>query len=394
MESRPEAVVVVRTSLVTLALLAGVASGQPTDAEIIGHDESWRVDDVELRAEYLSQRGHGYQSQDGPIAGPGSEAMGVFEPYALVTVHQNDKITHEITAPVDIISAASPDAVDATTQASRRNESEDLEVRSTFKLWDHDLLTTRVGAHHEEPMSSGSIGAGWRHSLADDNATIGANANITIDGFDDHDHYGDYLGKTARETFNLNLTGSQLLSPTTVIDGGYGVTFQHGTLDTGWNAVPVAGGALSNEILPSDRVRHALSVRLAQHVPATRSTLKLWYRAYLDDFGIQAHSVELAAYQYVVPWLYVRGAYRYHHQTGADFFTTQLPMFYDNTALHTADSDLAPFSANEWSVQVAMVRGRTPGSLHDWSFGAEVLRYWRSNDLQITVVSLTVGRRM
>src|SRR5262249_17340613 len=175
---------------------------------IIGRDDGWRVEDVELRTTYITQRGHGFQSQDGPLGTPGSEAMGVFEPYALVRVRQSDTITHEITVPVDIISAASPDAVDATTSASRRNESVDLDVRSTIKLSERDTLTTRLGGHYEEPMSSGWLGAGLRRGLADDNAAIGVNANITIDGFDDHDHYGDYLGKTARHNFNLNASAS------------------------------------------------------------------------------------------------------------------------------------------------------------------------------------------
>jgi CO/xanthine dehydrogenase Mo-binding subunit len=40
------------------------------------------------------------------------------------------------------------------------------------------------------------------------------------------------------------------------------VTYQHGTLRTGWNAVPTADGMLTDEVLPRDRVRHAASVRI------------------------------------------------------------------------------------------------------------------------------------
>ena len=39
-----------------------------------------------------------------------------------------------------------------------------------------------------------------------------------FDVFDDHDHFGTYLGKTGRATSSVNVGGSQLLSPTTVID--------------------------------------------------------------------------------------------------------------------------------------------------------------------------------
>jgi hypothetical protein len=402
MASQPEADVVVRTSaaLIIAVLAAGHVHAEPAasatadDRAILGDDPGWQIEDVELRSSYLSQRGHGYQAQGGAPGMPGSERMWIFEPSALITVRQSAAITHEITVPVDIITAASPDAVDATTAASRVNESVDLDVRTTIKQNDHDTLTTRVSAHYEEPLSSGTLGAGWRRSFADDNATFGITGSVTVDGFDGRNHIGDYLGKTSRETANANLSLAQLLSPTTTAEASYGITYQHGTLFDGWNSVQVDTGALADELLPRDRVRHALSLRLAQHLPATHSTLKAWYRAYLDNFGIAAHTIEVDAYQYLVPWLYVRGGYRYHHQTGADFFVTQLSAPYDPMALRTADSDLAPLSTNEVAIELAMVRGRTPAILRGWALGAEVVRYVRSNDLQITVVSLTVAKQL
>jgi hypothetical protein len=279
--------------------------------------------------------------------------------------------------------------------ASQRNESADIDIRTTIKATDVDTITTRFTGHGEEPLGSGTAGVGYRRSLADDNATIGVNGSLTLDIFDIRDQLGDYHGKTSRQTANANVTASQLLSPTTVLDGSYGITYQHGTLDpSGWNAVPVADHSEVEEILPHERVRHAWTVRLAQRIPATDSTVKLWYRYYRDDFGVRAHTIELAAYQYIVPWLYVRGSYRLHHQTGVDFFTTQLPLDYDHMAPRTADSDLAPFDANEWTAQIVMVRGRAPAGWRAWSLSAEVMHYWRTNDLQITTVSMSVGRTL
>ena len=390
MASRREVGVAARTSLLVLAVLAGraVADGEPDDSVIIGADPGWRIEDVQVRASYFDQRGHGYQSQDG--ATPGSEFMYMLQPSAVMTVRQNADIVHQVAVPIDAITAASPDAVDAMSSASRRNVAFDLDVRSKYKLTEHDTLTSRVMGHGEEPLGGGLIGLGWQRGLADDNATVTVNGSLGIDGFDDHDHFGDYLGKTARETVNLNVSGSQLLSPTTVIDGSYGVTYQHGTLRTGWNAVPTSDDLLTDEILPRNRTRQAVSVRLAQHVPLTHSTVKAWYRFYHDSFGTDAHTIETNAYQYVVPWLYLRGGYRFHRQDGVDFFTTAIEKPFASNALRTADSDLAPFDAHEWSVQIATVRGRGPFGV--WSFSAELLRYTRTNDLRITVGSLAFGR--
>lgn len=397
MGSPPEVVVAARTDTLAacalvLAVLRTPAHADPSDAEILGEDPGWSVESVELRSSFLDQRGRGFQVQGGGPGQPGSERMYVFQPSALIRLRQSARVTHEVTVPVDAITAASPDAVDATSSASRRNTSVDVDVRSTVILGDVETLTTRVAGHWEEPMGSGTLGAGYRRSLADDNATIGINGSLTIDGFDDHDRTGRYLGKTARETFSASITGSQLLSPTTMLDGSYGLTRQHGRLETTWNAVPTEDGNVTDEVLPRDRTRQAATVRIAQHVPITRSTLKGSYRYYRDDLGLRAHTVEGAYYQYLTPWLYARGSYRYHHQRGAEFFTTSLPLGFTGDDPRTADSDLASMHANEWTVQLSTLRERGP--LCAWSVSAELMRYTRSNDLRITVVSITVGRAL
>jgi len=390
--SPPEVGVAVRTrlALLVVAVIGGGAraDGDAIDADIIG-DRGWALEDFELRTTYLDQSGTGFQSQDGGT--PGGEAMTIIQPSALITVRQSERVVHQLGIPIDAITAASPDAVDATSSASRRNTAGDFDLRSTVKLDDDDTLSTRFVAHAEEWIGGGLVGAGWRRSLADDNATVSVNGTFGLDVFDNHDHFGSFLGKTARATGSINIGASQLLSPTTVIDGSYGATYQRGSLRTGWNAVPVENGSLEDEVFPRGRLRHALTVRVSQHVPVTHSTLKLRYRGYLDSFGLHAHTIEASVYQYIVSWLYVRGSYRFYDQNGVDFFTTSLPLGFDDDAtLRTADSDLAPMHAHEWTVSLATVRGRGP--LGKWSASAEVFRYQRSNDLQITAVSLGLGR--
>jgi hypothetical protein len=156
--------------------------------------------------------------------------------------------------------------------------------------------------------------------------------------------------------------------------------------------VPLANGQLISETFPDHRLRQDWTARISQNIPWTASTLKVWYRYYRDDFSVRAHSVEADAYQYIVPWLYLRGSYRFHTQTAVDFFTTDLPLSSNLNYPHTADSDLAAFDAYEWTAEVVFLRGRAPGALRPWTFSAEVLHYWRTNDLQLTTVSLTAQR--
>jgi hypothetical protein len=277
--------------------------------------------------------------------------------------------------------------VDATTGASRLNESGDLDVRSAIAASAHDTVLTRATVHVEEHVRGGTLGAGWRRGLAEDNAAITVNGNTTIDHFIHRDQHGNDLGNAWRATLNANVSAFQVLSPTTVIDGSYGFTHQRGDLSNGWNAVPRGMFTPTHEVLPRSRTRHAIAARLSQHIPFTASTLKVWYRFYGDDFGLRAHTVELDAYQYLTRWLYVRGGYRFHRQNAARFFTTDFVV--GDPPIRTADSDLAAFDAHEWSVQVATVR--LP-QLRRWSVTAELLRYARTNDLAITMVSLGLGR--
>ncbi len=384
--SPPEVGVAVRTSLALIAV-CGVASADTGDTEIIG-DRGWSLDSAELRTTYLDQTGRGFQSQDD--GSPGRETMFIVQPSLFLAVRQSDKITHTVTLPFDAISAASPDAVDATTSASKNNIAGDFDLRTTIKLDGNDTLTTRFLAHAEEWIGGGLIGAGWQRSLADDNATISVNGTFGVDVFDDHNRFGDFLGKASRVTGSVHASGSQLLSPTTVLDGSYGATYQRGELRTGWNAVPVEDGTLENEVFPDGRLRQVLTLRVSQHVPVTRSTAKLGYRGYVDSFGLQAHAIEASVYQYIVNWLYVRGSYRYYDQDGVDFYTEALPLGFTENTDRTADSDLAPLSSHEYSIQLKTVKERGP--LKKWSMSAELYRYTRSNSLEITAVSLGLGR--
>ena len=387
--SPPEVGVAVRTSLALIAAIGGSAAADTGDTEILG-DRGWSLESAELRTTYLDQTGRGFQSQDdGP---PGKETMYIVQPSLFLAVRQSDKITHTVTLPFDAITAASPDAVDATSSASRSNIAGDFDLRTTIKLDADDTLTTRFLAHAEEWIGGGLIGAGWQRSLADDNATISINGTFGADVFDDHNRFGDFLGKTSRVTASVHVGASQLLSPTTVLDGSYGATYQRGELRTGWNAVPVEDGTLENEVFPDGRLRQVLTLRVSQHIPVTRSTAKLGYRGYVDSFGLQAHAIEASVYQYLVNWLYVRGSYRYYDQDGVDFYTEALPLGFTQNTDRTADSDLAPLSSHEISIQLKTVKERGP--LKKWSMSAEVYRYTRSNSLEITAVSLGLGRAL
>ncbi len=377
------------TRLARLLLCLGVSTAavchaEPSsDAAILGQgSQSARIDEFRLRLSSFYQDGHGYQSKAGTLAGPGSERALIIQPQMLVGIRQSARIHHEVVIPIDIVSAASANALDVISHASAVNEAIGVELTSRFDLTDDDQLTSNLIWHEEEPFGSGSFGLGYSHAMADDNAVLGISGQATFDRFDYLQPNGDRHGRRNRTALNGNLNFSQLLSPTTVFEASYGLTFQQGTLETSYNSVPIEGGtSRTGELFPHSRTRHAAQARVAQHLPESHTTLRAAYRYYTDTFQLSAHTTEFELHQYLFPRLIARGSFRYYTQSGVDFFSSALPASESSLRPRTADSDLAPFHAQEYGLKLLwLARGQS-------SLDIGYFHYFRDNGLSANVLS-------
>jgi hypothetical protein len=355
---------------------------------------------------FFDQYGRGYQSKAGPPQGPGSERLMVWQPMGSLTIRQADpRFSHRVTMAVDILSSASADALDAVSSASRWNESLTLDATSTYQP-DEGALSIRYGIHLEEPWRSGFGGLGYSRSFNDDNTTMSASVIVVGDRFDELHPRGWNTRQATRLTVSDNLTLTQVLSPTTLLAASYGLTFQQGTLEQTWNSVYIAGydtyGCYDDpsqvqqydctnrrrERFPSTRTRHAVAGMLAQHIPLTRSTLKLHYRYYRDDVGLSAHTGMVSAYQWFGRRFYLRLRYRLHHQTGVDFYTRSISFDAPENLPATADSDLAPFFAHQGGVKAVVYITPPASPRGPQSLDVGYARYQRTNNLHMNVFSV------
>ena len=385
--TRPSALVA--ALFVVLAVAGGHArADEPlaTDA-IFGAPRPYSIESVRSRFTHFSQNGRGFQSQaDGP---PGSEELTVEQPQLEIVAHQGASITHRLWVPLDVITAASPDALDAVSTASRTNEAGTIDIASTWQATRATAATLHGGFHLEEPYRGWDLGAAFAHSFADDNAVVSASINVFYDWLDTFDLIGTRLIRAGRSTTNANLGITQLLSSTTVAHLDYGVTLQSGELGNTWNAVPLSTGTLAQEKLPTFRQRHAFVGRLAQWLP-WRGALHLYYRFYVDDWGMLAHSAEAQLYQRIGNLVWVRASYRVHQQSGVSFFATSAS---PTAALRSADSDLAPFVAQTFGGAVGVDLPMIP-RLRLVSVDVGYERYVRTNDLHVDIITIGVGFRL
>ena len=382
----------------SLALFCGDAHGGAEDAP----EEGWRVEEAHVRFNYFDQRGFGYQSQAGP--GPaGSERLRVYEPMFYVRARQNSKVTHTVILPIDVITSASTDAIDATTSASRHNEAGTLQIDTRVKATDDDTISFVYGGHVEEWFRSVFGGFGYTRDLAQDNATISARIDGSFDWFKPYGPWpGGVFPPGNRFDFRGGLSGnvevSQILSPTTWVKAGYGITWRKGDLLTPWNSVPflcdpdvtVCLGRVQ-EKFPRTRLRQTVSGLLAHYVPRTKSTVRASYRFYADDYDVRAHTLLAEIYQSVTERAVLSAHYRAYHQTAVYFWTTNLGLLeLDPNAPRTSDSDLARFWAHEWGAKV-LIQLTPPGRTDQHHADVYFNRYTRSNNLSVNVGSIGYG---
>jgi hypothetical protein len=385
---------VIQRALLLLALLLlplGVAAGDDSlsDAEILGPPSGMTVQSLRLRLSYYDQQGRGYQSQAQRAndAGPGSEALLVEQPQ-LELVATQGRLTHRLWLPVDIVTAASADALDVMSSASRKNEAGSFDLTTTYHANAATEGSLRAAVHFEEPFRSFQMGAGGSHSFAEDNTVVSASVNQALDEFDRFDIHGTRIGRVYRSSTNANLGLTQLLSQTTIGYLGYGGTIQAGELSNTWNAVPLSNGKLGREYLPRTRQRHALVGRVAQALPWD-GALHGAYRFYTDSWQIRAHTLESNLYQRLSRAFYLRLTYRFHSQTAPAFWSTAAE---PRASFRSADSDLADLRAHTLGAGAAMDLADL-GGVRELHIDLGYDRYFRSNDLRVNIYTCGVGFR-
>jgi hypothetical protein len=384
---------------VTLVALTGdVRADAPTspfpDAEILdSSSETLHLESVTTRLSAFEQNGTGYQSQAGPVLGAGSERLTVFEPQLEIVATQGDRLRHRVWLPFDVLTEASPNSIsrtrpDAISGASRHLESGTIDWSTTYKQSPALNLFMRSGVHLENPFRSWNVGIGASRAFANQSTVLSAGILGILDWFDRFYIDGTRHGRAQRSTTTGDLGVTQILTPSTVANLNYGLSAQEGELGNTWNSVPLSAGIRGPELLPTERVRHALVGRLAQFLP-WNGAFRGYYRFYADDWGIVAHSLEGQLMQRLTPTLYIGGLYRFHTQTGPYFFTTLAPL---DSTLRTADSDLAPLRSNTIGGKI-VGDVPLPGAVRILHFEVEYDRYFRSNDLTMNIATCAVGLR-
>lgn len=361
-----------------------------------GRLQAMSLDSVKFLLNFFSQDSDsGNQVYDNT----GKEDVTAFEPTLFIAANIDEETDIKANFVLDTWTAASDTAIDGETGASGGgigNQSRFAGQISYIKGDELNGHSYNLGVSTEYDYRSLSLGGSWTRSYAEDNFTFSVTPQLFLDKAKDFDlDTKTEIDFKSRTIWSLDLTGTQLLSPTDLIQFGYTHIQMNGMLNSIAGTVQVDTETTDpfgrkSEKMPSKRVRHALHSKWV-HSMSEISAFHLSYRYYQDDWDIQAHTLELGArFSFAQEQYFLMPTIRYYDQTAADFFATS----FESEKKHmTSDSDLEKFNSMRYGLAFSSESNPIKVFGYDsnlqWSVGAYHTE--RSNDMKHQVFQFGIG---
>ena len=244
----------------------------------------------------------------------------------------------------DVVSSASIDVVSNAT--ARMN---DFRSEITAGLVQKLHNTTLSGSYVysvENDYQSHNVDLGFAQDMFEKNSTLAIGATFSAN---DVYRTGDQSFHRKLTVGGISASWTQVLNRATIAQLSYSFSYGNGYWASPYRFVRVETNDFSQilfkvpETEPNERFRHAAVIGLNRHL-FSDTALQGDYRLYLDNWGVQSHTIQL---RYFVTWgdVTLRLRERFYYQSGASFFRPH----YTASTLQpfvTADRELSTFWSN------------------------------------------------
>ena len=255
-------------------------------------------------------------------------------PMAWLNAPLDDKTELSGSVTYDSVSGASPWYLSTVSGASGKGIDEQrraMDAKLT-RLFDKFSLGISGAVSTEHDYLSRSVGIDARTDSEDRNTTYAAGFAVTADDIGSSNN--PYL-REARTTRDYFVGITQVLTPLAIVQSN--LAFSEGV---GYFSDPYK--PLDNR--PRERQQWAWLTRYRHYVPGLDAALHVDYRYFSNDWGIRAHTVDLAWYQAVGAGWSLRPSLRYYTQGAADFFQPNFPPA-SYGSIYSADQRLGAFGS-------------------------------------------------
>ncbi|EDM37775.1 hypothetical protein PBAL39_15159 [Pedobacter sp. BAL39] len=186
-------------------------------------------------------------------------------------------------------------------------------------------------------------------------------------------------------SFSLSQVINQKLQAVIVVEP----SFQKGLLATKYQRDYFTDGSLLAETLPGKRFKLPLAARL-NYFATDHILLRAFYRYYMDNWGIRAHTAELEIPVKLSSFISISPFYRYNKQTGTRYFAGY-GQHSPGSTYFTSDYDLSTLNSNFYGTGIRIsppkgVFGLQRISMLELRYG----HYSRSTGLASNIISLNI----
>lgn len=311
----------------------------------------------EIEANFIGS----YYQQDGDnsavTGGIGTQKLTDVANVFIVNIPLDSIKAINIYAGIDFYSSASTDMIDNNFSSASSKDSRKFATvtYSRLNLKRGETYSAKIGFSAEYDYTSFSTGLSYTKQWNEANSELNLSGQAFFDSWSliyPSELRGDVsLPSAGRQSYNGQLTFSQILSPRSQISFSAEAIYMKGLLSTPFHRVYFADISTADiERLPDNRLKIPLSVRF-NLFPTDHIILRSYYRYYWDDFGIQGHTFEFEMPVKLGSVITLSPFYRYHTQTKADYFAP-FENNLSNQEFYTSDYDLAGLSSQKYGMGI------------------------------------------
>lgn len=384
----------VRIPILIIALYLSIVSAFAQTDSAKYQSRKLRVDEVDFVSSYYCQDGN----NAAVTGGIGSEKLTDFATTIDVFMSHVDKknrlnsYTFEIG--FDTYTSASSDKIDPVTISSASSGDQRIYPSLSWSRANNKKRST-IGAVVSVSTEYDYLSIGGGVNFYKDSKDKSRQVGLRLQTYQDQvsmiypieQRSGKKGGTQSRNTYASTWSLSQIINHRLQILLLLDIAYQQGYLGLPFNRVYFDDNTAGVEKLPSSRLKIPASLRL-NYFLSDRFIFRTFYRYYMDDWGLKAHTAELETAVKITPFMSISPFYRYYTQTGIDYFAGY-KLHSKADTYYSSDYDLSKFDSHFVGAGFRLIA--PDGILGIRKFNAIEIRYGhysRQTGLVSNIVSL------
>lgn len=198
---------------------------------------------------------------------------------------------------------------------------------------------------------------------------------------------GGSQGTRPRNSYGLTLSLSQVINERLQMILVADPSYQEGFLSTSFHRIYFTDNSETIEKLPGSRLKLPIGIR-ANYFFGDNTVLRTFYRYYMDDWGMTAHTINVEGSYKITPFISITPFYRFNSQKAVRYFAAK-GQHAPTETYYTSDYDISGMNTNFYGggFRYAPVNG-VLGMQHFASVELRYGHYTRTTDMVADIITL------